>query len=254
MGSDWAALNGATEDEERTLTWLRRGVERAVHRYNLIREGDTIAVALSGGKDSRLLLELLYRGLDIPARYEVIAVHVDGSAVGLPDLREPLRVWLESLGVRYAFVPLHLAPDEPRPPSCFRCTWNRRKALFLAAERLGCNVVALGHHADDVAITTLMNLFYKGRVEGLAPTLNYFDGRFRLIRPLILLEEAAIVRYARLRGWSFSPELACPRSTHNRRYHLRRLLNSFPPRERKQIRANLIRLGMGALEAREAPR
>ncbi len=227
---------------ERLAAWLLSGVNRAVHRYDLIRDGDRIAVGVSGGKDSRVLLDLLRRGVDIPGHYELIAIHVDGSEVGLPDLKPFLRPWLERLALPYTIVPLTQSPGEKLPLSCFRCSWNRRKALFLAAEQMGCNVVALGHHADDAAITTLMSILYKGKVEPLEPHLSYFSGRFRLIRPLILLGEREIARYARLRGWMLPPELECPRASTTRRAQLEAFLRSFPPKEQEQIRANLLRL------------
>ncbi len=229
-------------DPERLAARLLSGVNRAIRRYGLIRGGDRIAVGLSGGKDSRVLLDLLHRGVAVEGGYELVAIHVDGSGAGLPDLKAHLRPWLESLGLPYALVPLELPPGEKLPLSCFRCAWNRRKALFLAAERMGCNVVALGHHADDAAVTTLMNLLYKGKLERLEPRLSYFGGRFRLIRPLILLEEAEIARYARARGWEIPPEMECPRAATTRRARLERFLRSFPPKEREQIRANLLRL------------
>ena len=229
-------------DPERLAARLLSGVNRAVRRYALIRGGDRIAVGISGGKDSRVLLDLLRRGVAVEGGYELVAIHVDGSGAGLPDLKPYLRPWLDALGLPYAIVPLDLPPGEKLPLRCFRCAWNRRKALFLAAERMGCNVVALGHHADDAAVTALMSLLYKGKLERLEPSLRYFDGRFRLIRPLILLEEAEIARYARARGWTLPPELECPRAATTRRARLEHFLRSFPPKEREQIRANLLRL------------
>ncbi len=229
-------------DPERLAARLLSGVNRAVRRYALIRGGDRIAVGISGGKDSRVLLDLLHRGVAVEGGYELVAIHVDGSGAGLPDLKPHLRPWLDSLGLPYVIVPLELPLGEKLPLNCFRCAWNRRKALFLAADRLGCNVVALGHHADDAAVTALMSLLYKGKLERLEPNLHYFGGRFRLIRPLILLEEAEIGRYARARGWEVPPELECPRAATTRRARLAAFLRSFPPKEREQIRANLLRL------------
>jgi tRNA 2-thiocytidine biosynthesis protein TtcA len=218
-------------------------VNQAVRRYGLIADGDRILVGLSGGKDSRTLLALLARGVNIPGDYELVAVHVDGTEVGLPDRTPALVPWLEDLGAPYEVVPMDVPADEPLPMDCFRCSWNRRKTLFLTADRLGCNKVALGHHADDAAVTTLLSLFYKGRLETLQPTLDYFDGRFEVIRPLILVAEAAIRRYARACGWqpALADAPACPQEDATRRATLAAFLASFPNREREQIRANLWR-------------
>ncbi len=218
---------------------LLKSVKRAVREFGLIADGDRIAVGVSGGKDSRALLDVLLRGVDIPGTYSVVAVHIDGADVGLPNLVPALEPWFRELGVEYDIAPLVVADDEPLPMDCFRCAHNRRKALFLAAERLGCNKVALGHHADDAAVTTLMSLMVKGRLETLEPRRSYFDGRLTLIRPLIYTTEKEIAGYARAQGWTFPPELVCPRDQTNRRRHFARFLATFKDKERAQIRANL---------------
>lgn len=226
--------------------YLLKEVAKACHEFNLLTPGERIAVGVSGGKDSFALLELLVHAqrdekLALPGGpYTLVAVHVDGSAAGLPDVKPVLRPWLEELGVEYAFVPLELKPDEPRPPTCFRCAYNRRKALFLAANRLGCRKVALAHHADDAAATTLMNLMQQGRLESLPPRRTFFKGLLTVIRPLIYVTEAALQRYAAARAWFTAPERACPQAHETRRAYVERFLASFGS-DRTQIRANLWR-------------
>lgn len=222
--------------------YLLKPVNRAVGEFGLIADGDVIAVGVSGGKDSRTLLELLVRGVDIPGDYRVVAIHVDGTAAGLPDQRPVLEPWLETLGIPYHFVPLEPQAGEALPMTCFRCARNRRRALFLAADRLGCATVALGHHADDAVVTTLMSLLHKGRLETMEPSLSFFGGRLRLIRPMIHVPSVAIARYARARQWAFPPELECSLSSTGRRARIEQFLATFTHRERKQIRANVLRL------------
>ncbi len=221
---------------------LLKSVNRAVQEFELIADGDRIAVGVSGGKDSRVLLDALLRGVNIPGAYSVVAVHIDGTGVGLPTLVPTLEPWFRELGVEYDIAPLAIADDEPLPMTCFRCARTRRKALFVAAERLGCNKVAFGHHADDAAATTLMSLMVKGRLETLEPRRSFFDGRLTLIRPLIYTTEKEIVRYTRAQGWTFPPELACPREADARRGRFERFLATFKDKERAQIRANLWRM------------
>ncbi|MGC9347784.1 MAG: tRNA 2-thiocytidine biosynthesis TtcA family protein [Anaerolineae bacterium] len=221
--------------------FLLKDVNRAVRDFDLISDGDRIAVGVSGGKDSRTLLDLLVRGVDIPGDYEVVAIHVDGSPVGLPNQAPRLAPWFQELDVPYEITPLMVPEDEELPMNCFRCAWNRRKTLFFAADRLGCNKVAFGHHADDAAVTTLMSLMYKGQLETLAPRLSFFDDHFIVIRPLIYLSAAEIERYARVSGWTFPPEPVCPREEEARRVHFERFLSTFSSTEREQIRANLWR-------------
>lgn len=225
--------------------YLLKSVNRAVRDFDLLTAGDRVAVGVSGGKDSRTLLDLLVRGVDIPGDYEVVAVHVDGTHAGLPDQASRLVPWFESLGVSYEITPMMVPDDEKLPMDCFRCAWNRRKTLFFAADRLGCNKVAFGHHADDAAVTTLMSLLYKGQLETLEPRLSFFEGRFILIRPLIYLSEAEIRRYANANGWSFPPELACSREE-ARRVHFEDFLKTFSAKEREQMRTNLWRIARSA--------
>ncbi|MEA3308209.1 MAG: tRNA 2-thiocytidine biosynthesis TtcA family protein [Chloroflexota bacterium] len=228
---------------DKIAEYLQRPFNRAVREFNLIEDGDRIAVGVSGGKDSRVLLELLLRGVNIQGAYEVVAVHIEGTDVGLPDQRPSLEPWFRALGVEYEIAPLAVAANEPLPMNCFRCSWNRRKALFFAADRWGCNKVALGHHADDAAVTTLLNVLYQGRAESLVPHRTFFEGRFIVIRPLIYVEECAISRYARARGWEFPPELECPRIAASRRTKVVEFLRSLNKREYERVRANLWRLG-----------
>ncbi len=226
--------------------YLLKEIAKACREFNLIEAEDRIVVGVSGGKDSFALLELLVAAqrdpkLALPGGpYSILAVHVDGSAVGLPDLKPALQPWFEALGVPYAFVPLELKDDEPRPPSCFRCAFNRRKALFQAAQRFGCNKVALAHHADDAAATTLLNLLQQGRVESLPPRRVFFGGLFTVIRPLIYVKEQDLARYARACGWESAPEATCPHAHMTRRQHVAAFLASFG-RDQNQLRANLWR-------------
>ena len=228
---------------DKIAQYLHKPFNRAIHEFNLIEDGDRIAVGVSGGKDSRTLLELLLRGADIQGSYEVVAVHIEGTGVGLPDQRSVLEPWFRALGVQYEIAPLEVPADEPLPMDCFRCSWNRRKALFFAAERLDCNKVALGHHADDAAVTTLLNVLYKGAPDSLAPRLSFFAGRFIMIRPLIYIPENDISSYAQASGWEFPPELECSAADTTRRAKLTEFLRTLEKQEYEQVRANLWRLG-----------
>jgi len=129
-------------------------------------------------------------------------------------------------------------PDESLPLGCFRCSWNRRKALFAAADDLGCNKLALGHHADDAATTTLMNLLFSGQLETLRPKVSFFDGRIELIRPLLHIPAKDLIHYANAAGFPRPPE--CPRDDASPRRQISEFLKQFG-RTQSQIRANLWR-------------
>lgn len=229
-------------DPDKIARYLRKSINHAVREFELITDGDRIAVGVSGGKDSRTLLDMLHRGIDIAGSYQLVAVHIDGSQVGLPFLRPTLEPWFQQLGVDYTFSPLEVPADEPLPMECFRCSWNRRKALFLAADRLGCNKVAYGHHADDAAVTTVMSMLYKGQVESLAPRLVFFEGKLTVIRPLIYLTAVEIARYARAMGWAFPKTQECPQLENAQRVKIENFLATFSDKEQKQFRANLWRM------------
>ncbi len=216
---------------------LLKEVTRAAGEFSLLAEGDKVAIAVSGGKDSRALLELLLaHRRKARSRYELVALHVVGTSAGFPDLRPVLEPWFEELGVDYHFAQLELAPDEPLPLDCFRCSWNRRRALFTAAVELGCPKVALGHHADDAAATTLMNLMFSGRLETMAPQVGFFDGAVTVIRPLIYVSGKKLAEFAARSGYPEPPP--CPWGLASQRAQIQQLLRSFG-RGQGQIRANL---------------
>jgi tRNA 2-thiocytidine biosynthesis protein TtcA len=204
-----------------------------------------VAVALSGGKDSRALLELLLRYQHkAPYQYDLLALHVVGVSAGFPDRRPELEPWFRELGVEYHFAPLELPPDEPLPLDCFRCSWNRRKTLFTAAVAQGCGKLAFGHHADDAAVTTLMNLICNGRLETMVPRVEFFDGAVTVIRPLIYLAEKELAYYGKAAGFPLHP--ACPQGLTSRRTQIQTFLRQFG-REQDQIRANLWRAARRAM-------
>jgi len=237
-----------TSDPDRIAHFLLKPVARACKEFGLLRGGDRVAVAVSGGKDSRALLDLLLRyRRRAPFSYELVALHIFGVPAGPPDgsggrlqrdLRLTLEPWFRERGVEYHFAPLELPPDEPLPLDCFRCSWNRRKALFTAAADLGCDKLALGHHADDAAATTLMNLMFGGRLETMEPRVEFFDGAVVVVRPLIYVPEKDLARYGRASGF---PRLhPCPQAGESKRAQMRGFLRQFG-RDQRQIRANLWR-------------
>jgi tRNA 2-thiocytidine biosynthesis protein TtcA len=229
--------------------YLLKNVNKAIREFDMIADGDRVAVAVSGGKDSRALLHLLRaRQRAAPERYDLVALNVEAGIAGYTPLRPVLEPWFRELAVDYAFAPLELSPDEPLPLDCFRCAWHRRKALFLKAHELSCNKLAFGHHADDAAYTTLLNLFYGGRLETMAPRGEFFDEQITLIRPLIYVEERRLSQLARALGLVLA-EGTCPLSHTSRRAWIKNWLRQTGP-EYRQIRTNLWRAAhqQGGLE------
>ena len=203
------------------LFYLLKKLNRCHRQHQLLADGDRIALALSGGKDSCTLLDALLqrRGLE---KITLIPIHVTpasdldcGARADLPALT----AWLETLGVEYHTVAAEQVQGKPRRPNqspCFYCAWRRRKALFHMAQQLGCNKLALAHNADDVAQTTLLNLFYQSKLTTMYPRVSLFGGKLILIRPLSYVPEDEIVRYARGAGFPPHPP-ACPVSSQSKR-------------------------------------
>nr|MBC7244335.1 hypothetical protein [Chloroflexota bacterium] len=228
--------------KDRLAYYLLKGMNKAIRDYQMIADGDRIAVAVSGGKDSLTLLYLLLlRQQSALERYETIAVHVrmhkaDGAPCTEVDPRDALErvdVHLETLEVVDVGV---------RPNDCFRCAYLRRKAIFEAAQRLGCNKVAFGHHADDAAQTTLLNLVFHGRVETLYPKRPFFGGQFTLIRPMIYLPEKRIMRFAQACAFPLQAT-SCAHSLDSRRALMKDLIRMLE-QEYPKVKINLFRAGL----------
>ena len=210
----------------------------------MIADGDRIAVATSGGKDSLSLLHLLdSRHASSKEKYDLIAIHVMGDANGSRKTpHQPLVTWLKANDYEYQNVTLILPEEEPPPLDCQRCSWNRKRTLFEAAQRLGCNVVAFGHNADDLAQTTLLNVIYQGRAETMAPAQNYFDGALRVIRPLFNTPETELLAFSKINNFP-PPPPPCPQSEDSQRQYAAQLIEQiaqvYPP-----VRQNLLRAGL----------
>ena len=174
-------------DPERLAYFLLKALNEAAREFDLLRAGDRVAVAVSGGKDSLSLLRLLQtHHASSKKRYTVAAIHVRGDATGVTRPHEPLETWLAGQGVPYRIVEPEADQEAGTLLTCQRCTWLRRKALFLAADALGCNVVAYAHHADDAAQTTLLNLLYGGDVRTLRPAADVLRGNVTVDPPAVL--------------------------------------------------------------------
>lgn len=230
--------------KDKLAYYLLKAINKAIRDYQMIVDGDRIAVAVSGGKDSLTLLYLLLlRQQHALERYETIAVHVrmrkaDGTPCTEVDPRNALAeagVHLETMEV----VDMGVHSD-----GCFRCAYLRRKAIFETAQRLACNKVALGHHADDAAQTTLLNLIFHGRVETLHPKRTFFNGQFTLIRPLIYLPEKRIARFAQACAFPLQAT-SCAHSLGSRRALMRDLIRMLE-REYPKVKINLFRAGLRA--------
>ena len=173
-------------------------VGRAMGTFRMLRPGDRVAVGVSGGKDSMCLVHALdrYRSR-APFRYELIAVTVEQGKFTAPI--ERIGECLEAIGVPWTLRQeprtLQLVADGTEH-GCDVCSRHRRGALYKIASELDCNVLALGHTADDCAEALFRNVLFNGRVASLPPVTDTKMGEIRVIRPLVFVTEEWTRRYA----------------------------------------------------------
>jgi tRNA 2-thiocytidine biosynthesis protein TtcA len=194
---------------------LARTMARTITAYGLIAGGDRILVGLSGGKDSTTLVDLLWSARRrAPIDFDLVGFHLDQGQPGHDPA--PLAAWLTEHGIPFEIhhedtysAVLADAEENPGATYCRVCSRLRRGILYAAAERLGCNKVALGHHRDDALETLLLNLLYAGRLQAMPAGYVTNDGRFGVIRPLIQCAEAAIAEHASASGYPILPCNLC---------------------------------------------
>ena len=221
---------------------IRSLMGKAIHRYGLIQEGDRILVGVSGGKDSLTLLTLLSeRAKRVPIHYDLLAVHVDlGFESSGADM---LKEFFEAKKIAYHIEHTQIAElangPENRENPCFLCSWERRKRIFSLAQRFGCNKVAFGHHKDDIIETLLLNIFYSAEISTMLPIQPLFDGKITLIRPLALLEERKIERFAKEMGLPYFP-CGCPASGRSKRKKVKEMIGALE-RENGRVKGNIFR-------------
>ncbi len=196
--------------------YISKRTGRAITDYDMIGEGDTVLVAVSGGKDSLTLLRVLRdRQKFVPVKYKLIAAHVDFGFH--PAMTRKLVRYFRKLKVPYRIVKSDaLKKADPKKINCFWCAWNRRKELFCLADKLGCTKVAFGHHKDDIVQTTLLNLFFHGEISTMCPRQELFGGKVVIIRPFVYVDESLIRKFARQQKFS-TLTCKCPHGDMSRR-------------------------------------
>ena len=210
---------------------LITSVGKAIGDYNMIEDGDTILVCMSGGKDSHALMMLLLALQErAPVDFKLIAMNLDQKQPGFPE--HVLPEYLEKLGVDYRIVDAdtYSIVKEKIPEgktTCSLCSRLRRGIIYRTAQELGANKIALGHHRDDIVQTLFLNMFFGSRLKTMPPKLATDKGEFIVIRPLAYCAEKDIAAYARGMDFPIIPCDLCGSQENLQRQKIKAMLQQW---------------------------
>lgn len=210
---------------------IRHLTGKAVSDYNMIEEGDKILCAISGGKDSFVMLDtLLHLKRVAPIKFDVIAVNLDQKQPGFPE--HILPNYLEQKGIDYYIIDkdTYSVVKQKVPEgktTCSLCSRLRRGSLYGFAEKIGATKIALGHHMDDIVETLLMNMFNNAKLKAMPPKLLSDDKRNVVIRPLSYCREKDIEQLSEVKNYPIIPCNLCGSQENLQRKQIKKMLNTW---------------------------
>lgn len=207
---------------------IRANVGRAVCDFSMIEDGDKIMAAISGGKDSFVMLDtLLYLKRVAPIKFDVVAVNLDQKQPGFPE--HVLPEFFEKNGIDYYIIDkdTYSIVKEKTPEgktTCSLCSRLRRGSLYGFAEQIGATKIALGHHMDDIVETLFLNMFFNGKLKAMPPKLLSDDRRNIVIRPLSYCREKDIAKLASIVEFPIIPCNLCGSQENLQRQNIKNML------------------------------
>lgn len=238
----WAGFALAEQTSLRRKRLMRTMLNTVVD-YQLIEKDDHIMVAISGGKDSYTLLDLLLSAQKrAPHPFKITAVHVDQVQPGYDG--RPLKQWLIDHDINHEIITedtysVVVEKTKPGGTYCSLCSRMRRGVLYKVADRIGANKIALGHHRDDSLETLLLNLIYAGKLQAMPPKYLTDDGQFYVIRPLVEVAENDIIAYAKQKKFPILPCNLCGSQEGLKRERMKELLDSLE-KEKPDVRSVML--------------
>jgi tRNA 2-thiocytidine biosynthesis protein TtcA len=204
---------------------------KAIGDYNMIEDGDTVLVCMSGGKDSHAMLMILLALQErAPIDFKLIAMNLDQKQPGFPA--DILPAYFAKLGIQYRIVEAdtYSIVKEKIPEgktTCSLCSRLRRGVIYRTAKELGATKIALGHHRDDIVETLFLNLFFGAKMKAMPPKLATNDKQNIVIRPLAYCAEKDIAAYARQMGFPIIPCDLCGSQENLQRQKVKDMLQAW---------------------------